>query len=38
MQRFARKLHSDIQGVRNAVAEAWSNGQTSGLINRLKIL
>jgi transposase len=28
MQRFARTLSSDIQAVRNAVAEPWSNGQT----------
>jgi transposase len=28
MQRFACKLRSDIQAVRNAVAEPWSNGQT----------
>ncbi len=38
MQRFARTLRSDIQAVRNAVAEPWSNGQTEGQINRLKTL
>jgi transposase len=38
MQRFARTLSSDIQAVRNAVAEPWSNGQTEGQINRLKTL
>ncbi len=38
MQRFARTLRHDIQAVRNAVAELWSNGQTEGQINRLKTL
>jgi len=38
MQRFACKLRSDIQTVRNAVAEPWSKGQTEGQINRLKTL
>ena len=38
MQRFARTLRHDIQAVRNAVAEPWSNGQTEGQINRLKTL
>ena len=28
----------DIQAVRNAVIEPWSNGQTEGQINRLKAL
>jgi hypothetical protein len=28
----------DIQAVRNAVIESWSNGQTEGQINRLKAL
>jgi len=28
----------DIQAVRNAVIETWSNGQTEGQINRLKTL
>jgi transposase len=35
---FARKLMVDIQAVRNAVIEPWSNGQTEGQINRLKAL
>ena len=26
----------DIQAVRNAVIERWSNGQTEGQVNRLK--
>ena len=38
MQRFARTLLSDIQAVRNSVAQPWSNGQTEGQINRLKTL
>jgi Transposase len=38
MQRFARTLRHDISAVRNAVAEAWSNAQTEGQINRLKTL
>ena len=38
MQRFARALRHDIEAVRNAVLEAWSNGQTEGQINRLKAL
>jgi transposase len=28
----------DIEAVRNAVLEPWSNGQTEGQINRLKTL
>ena len=28
----------DIQAVRNAVIEPWSNGQTEGQINRLRTL
>ena len=35
---FARTLMVDIQAVRNAVIEPWSNGQTEGQINRLKLL
>jgi transposase len=38
MQRFACRLRGDMQAVRNAVAEPWSNGQTEGRINRLKTL
>lgn len=38
MQRFARALRHDIEAVRNAVLETWSNGQTEGQINRLKTL
>jgi hypothetical protein len=35
---FARTLMIDIQAIRNAVIERWSNGQTEGQINRLKTL
>jgi len=38
MQRFARTLQRDIDAVRNAITEPWSNGQTEGQINRLKAL
>jgi transposase len=38
MQRFAAKLRYDIDAVRNAICEPWSNGQTEGQINRLKML
>jgi transposase len=36
MQQFARTLMRDIQAVRNAITEPWSNGQAEGQINRLK--
>ena len=38
MQRFARTLRRDIDALRSAVTESWSNGQTEGQINRLKTL
>jgi len=38
MQRFARAARQDIDAVRNAVLEPWSNGQTEGQINRLKAI
>lgn len=38
MQRFARTLRRDLDAVRNAITEQWSNGQTEGQINRLKAL
>jgi transposase len=38
MQRFGRTLRTDIEAVRNALTECWSNGQTEGQINRLKTL
>jgi transposase len=34
MQRFARTIRQDLEAVRNAVLEPWSNGQTEGQINR----
>jgi transposase len=36
MRRFVRTLRQDIEAVRNAVLEPWSNGQTDGQINKLK--
>ena len=33
MQRCARAIRQDIEAVRNAVLEPWSNGQTEGQIN-----
>jgi transposase len=38
MRRFVRTLRQDIDAVRNAITEPWSNGQTEGQINRLKTL
>jgi hypothetical protein len=38
LQRFARTIRQDIEAVRNAVSEPWSNGQTEGQINKLKTL
>jgi transposase len=38
MQRLARTLRRDIDAVRNAITEQWSNGQSEGQINRLKTL
>jgi transposase len=38
MKRFATALRHDIEAVRNALLETWSNGQTEGQINRLKTL
>jgi Transposase len=37
-QRFARMVRRDLDAVRNALTEEWSNGQTEGQINRLKTL
>jgi hypothetical protein len=36
--RFVRTLRQDLAAVRNAITETWSNGQTEGQINRLKML
>jgi transposase len=38
MQRFAKTIRQDLEAVRNAMLEPWSNGQTEGQINRLKTL
>jgi transposase len=38
MRSFARKLRQDIDAIRNAILEPWSNGQVEGQINRLKTL
>ncbi len=38
LQRFARMLSRDLETVKNAITETWSNGQTEGQINRLKTL
>jgi transposase len=38
MRRFAVTLRRDLPAVRNAISEPWSNGQTEGQINRLKML
>jgi transposase len=35
MQGLARTLRRDIDAVRNAITEQWSNGQTEGQINHL---
>ena len=38
IRRFVGKLRQDIDAVRNAIQEPWSNGQVEGQINRLKTL
>ena len=38
MRRFAKTIRQDLEAVRNAMSEPWSNGQTEGQINRLKTL
>ena len=38
MQRFAKTICQDLEVVRNAMSEPWSNGPTEGQINRLKTL
>jgi transposase len=38
LQRFAGTLQGDLDAVRNAVIEPWSNGQTEGQISRLKTM
>jgi hypothetical protein len=38
LRRFVLFLRRDVEAVRNAISEGWSNGQTEGQINRLKTL
>jgi hypothetical protein len=38
MRSFVGKLRQDIDAVRNAILEPWSNGKVEGHINRLKTL
>jgi transposase len=38
MQRFAKTIRQDLEAVRNAMSEPWSNEQTEGQIDRLKTL
>ena len=38
MRLFAKGLRQDLAAVRNAVTMEWSNGQTEGQVNRLKML
>jgi len=38
LKRFAQGLCQDLAAVRNAVTMEWSNGQTEGQVNRLKML
>ena len=38
LQLFAASLQQDYDAVRNALAQPWSNGQTEGQVNRLKLL
>jgi transposase len=38
IRSFVKKLRQDIDAVRNAILEPWSNGQVEGQINRLKTL
>jgi transposase len=37
MASFARGIAKDLEAVRSAIASAWSNGQTEGQVNRLKM-
>ncbi len=36
--RLARKLRSDLAAVQAGLTLRWSNGQTEGQVNRLKLL
>jgi transposase len=38
LRYFARKLKQDLTAVEAACREQWSNGQTEGQVNKLKLL
>ncbi len=38
LQSFATRIDQDYAAVRAALETQWSNGQTEGQINRLKLL
>jgi len=38
MRTLAGKLRHDVDAVRNAISQEWSNGQTERQVNRLKTL
>ncbi len=38
MRRFAKSLQSDLSAVQAAFSLPWSNGQTEGQVNRLKLI
>ena len=38
IRSFATGLHRDQSAVEEALSSKWSNGQTEGQINRLKVL
>jgi transposase len=38
LRLFARGLNQDLAAVRNALLFEWSNGQTEGQVNRLKMI
>ena len=38
LKLFAASLQQDYDAVRNALEQPWSNGQTEGQVNRLKLL
>lgn len=38
MRSFAQGIKQDLAAVRNAISLSWSNGQTEGQVNRLKMV
>lgn len=38
LQTFAARIKQDYKAVHNALESKWSNGQTEGQVNRLKLL